>query len=63
MYLLKTNDRKGHGRTSWGDGYTAYLNLDAWVYIGYKSLSCPLMCVDFICFIQCVLSLNKQTNK
>lgn len=54
---------RGMAEPHGGDGYTAYLNLDAWVYIGYKSLNCPLMYVDFICFTQCVLALNKQTNK
>lgn len=54
---------RGMAEPHGGDGYTAYLNLYGWVYIGYKSLSCPLMCVDFIHFTQCVLALNKQTNK
>lgn len=54
---------RGMAEPHGGDGYTAYLNLYGWVYIGYKPLSCPLMCVDFIHFTQCVLALNKQTNK
>lgn len=55
--------KRGIAEPHGGDRYPAYFNPNAWVFIGYKSLNCLLMYVDFIYLTQCVLALNKQTNK